>query len=62
MAAIVGLAFVIASAGLFWRVLPVNGKPHRLARMPVVESIMPIGVVAGFAVGVALMFASVSTR
>jgi len=60
MVVIVGLLFVAASFALLWRLLPVNGKIHRLADAPFLESIIPIGIVSGFAIGVALLFAGLT--
>jgi hypothetical protein len=62
MAALVGIAFMIASGAAFWRLLPTNGKVHRLATAPFIESIIPIGIVAGFAIGAALIFAGLTVR
>lgn len=60
MVVIVGLFFVAASGALLWRLLPVDGKIHRLAQAPFLESIIPIGIVSGFAVGVALILAGLT--
>jgi hypothetical protein len=60
MVALVGIVFIIASGTALWRLLPTDGKRHRLATAPFLESIIPIGIVAGFAVGVALVLAGVT--
>ena len=60
MIAIVGLIFIIVSVAVFWRLLPTDGKLHRLATAPFLESIIPICIVAGLAVGVALIFAGLT--
>ena len=60
MTAIVGIVFIVASCAVFWRLLPTNGKLHRLATAPFLESIIPISIVAGFAIGVALIFAGIT--
>lgn len=60
MTAIAGIVFIIASCAVLWRLLPTNGKVHRLATAPFLESIIPICIVAGFAIGVALVFAGVT--
>ena len=62
MTAIAGIVFMVASGALFWRLLPTDGKVHRLATAPFIESIIPLGIVAGFAVGAALVFAAVTIR
>jgi hypothetical protein len=60
MVAIIGIVFIIVSGASFWRLLPTNGKIHRLATAPFLESIIPICIVAGFAIGVALVFAGIT--
>jgi hypothetical protein len=57
MIAIIGIAFMAASVTVLWRLLPTEGKVHRLATAPFIESIVPIGIVAGLAIGAALVFA-----
>jgi hypothetical protein len=44
-----------ASIGSFWLLLPKGDQLHPLATMPVLESAIPIGIVAGAAIGVALI-------
>lgn len=53
---IVGLLIVVGSIGLLWVMLPTNGKLSRLATTPILESILPLVIVSGFAVGLALIF------
>jgi hypothetical protein len=60
MIAIIGLLFIVASAAAFWRLLPTDGKIHRLATTSFLESIIPICIVAGFAIGAALIFAGLT--
>ncbi len=43
-------------AGL-WILKPHNGQPHRLARTPILNSLLPIAIVAALAIGVALIIA-----
>jgi hypothetical protein len=62
MVATIGIAFMIASGVAPWGLLPANGQVHRLATTPFVESIIPLAIVAGFAVGTALVFAGVKLR
>lgn len=54
IAALIGVLIVAASIAVFLMLLPKNGKVYRLATAPVLESIIPLGIVAGFAVGTAL--------
>ena len=54
IAALIGVLIVAASIAVFLMLLPKNEKVHRLATAPVLESIIPLGIVAGFAVGTAL--------
>lgn len=56
MTAIVGFIVTGASGGLLWRMLPKNGKPHRFATAPILDSIIPVGIIGGLAVGVSLLF------
>jgi hypothetical protein len=60
MVAIIGILFIVVSCGALWRLLPTEGKVHRLATMPFLESIIPICIVGGFAVGAALVFAGLT--
>jgi hypothetical protein len=60
MVAIIGILFIVVSCGAFWRLLPTAGKVHRLATVPFLESIIPICIVGGFAVGAALVFAGLT--
>jgi hypothetical protein len=62
MISIVGIVIIAASGAALWRMLPTNAKVHRLATMPFVESVIPIGIVAGFAIGAALVFAGITVR
>jgi len=59
---LVGFAFIAVSAAGFWRMLPTDGKVHRLATVLFLESLLPLMIVAGFAIGAALVFAGVSIR
>jgi hypothetical protein len=53
---VVGIAMVTGAIGLLWVMLPKDGQPHRLATAPVLESVIPLTIVTGFAVGLALIF------
>jgi hypothetical protein len=46
-------------AGL-WYFMPRNGQVHRLAAMPLLDSLIPIGIVSALAIGVALVVAGVT--
>jgi len=41
-----------------WYFLPRNGKPHPLAKRPLLDSVIPICIVSGLGVGVALIVAA----
>ena len=51
---LIGVLIVAASIAAFLALLPKDGKVHRLATAPILESIIPLGIVAGLAVGTAL--------
>ena len=53
-----GLALVLVSALLFWRLLPRNGECHRLVQTMWAPYIS-IGFTAGFAFGIAMMVSGV---
>jgi hypothetical protein len=53
--ALVGIAIIVASATLLWWLLPRNGVLNRLATAPVLESVLPLSIVGGFAVGLCLV-------
>jgi len=52
---------IVASGGGagLWYLMPRNGEPHHLARTPVLDSLLPIAIVAAFAIGVALIVAGI---
>jgi hypothetical protein len=58
MLAILGLLVAGASAWAFWYLLPRNGQVHWMVTAPVLESILPLGLITGFALGVT-MFISI---
>ena len=60
MIVIVGIVFIAASVGALWRLLPSEGRLHPLATAPVLESVIPICIVGGFAIGMALIFAGLT--
>jgi hypothetical protein len=55
MLAILGLVIVAATILTFWRLLPKDGKIHPLATAPFLESIIPIGLIAGLSFGLVMM-------
>jgi hypothetical protein len=54
-----GLVVSGAGGAGLWILMPRNGQPHRLARTPMLDSLLPIAIVAALAVGVALIVAGV---
>ena len=56
---VAGLA--VAGAGGFgpWYFMPRHGQIHRLANVPFLDSLIPIGIVSAIAVGCALIVAGV---
>jgi hypothetical protein len=60
IAILLGL-IVLAGAGAgFWVLQPREGVVHPLVVMPVLESLVPLGIVAGFALGAAMILAGVT--
>lgn len=55
MLVFVGFIVIGAAVALLWWLLPSDGKVNRWAAMPVLESVFPLSIVAGLAVGLALM-------
>ena len=58
MLAFIGNIFIVAAVAGLWIMLPKNGRVHRLATVPVLEDIIPFGIVAGLFVGLVLIEAS----
>jgi hypothetical protein len=50
-----GAILLSVVAALFRRLLPQDGVPHRLAVMPYLQQLIPIGITCGFGVGVGLI-------
>ena len=48
--------FGAGSAGL-WYFMPRKGKVHPLTKRPILDSMIPIGIVTAFAIGVAMFVA-----
>lgn len=43
-----------------WYFRPRGGTPHPLVQMPLLDSVIPMSIVSGFGVGVALVVAAVA--
>ena len=55
ISALSGIAmFGMGGAGL-WYFMPTNGKPHPLAKVPLLDTLIPITIVAALAIGTALI-------
>ena len=52
-----GVALIVASGALLWYMKPRDGKAHRLATMPLLDSMIPITITCGAAFGVAMIVA-----
>jgi len=50
-----GTVLVLAASGAFWRLLPQNGVPHRLAVMPYLQVWIPIGLTSAIVIGAGLL-------
>lgn len=61
MLAILGIVIAGASAWTFWYLLPRDGKVHWVVTAPVIESILPLGLISGFALGVAMIMSIFTT-
>jgi hypothetical protein len=55
MLAILGLMIVAATVMVFWRLSPKDGKIHPLVTVPVLESLIPIGLITGLSFGLVMM-------
>ncbi len=55
LAALVGILMIGGSGWLLWALLPREGVLNRYATMPVLESLLPLAIVGGFAVGLSLI-------
>jgi hypothetical protein len=53
---LIGIAMLAAAIALLWVMLPKDGQLHRLATAPVLESVIPLTIVTGIAIGLALIF------
>ena len=58
MLALVGFLLIAVSAAGLWAMLPKGGKLVWAATAPVLEAVIPIALVAGFATGLIFVIAS----
>ena len=54
MGSMFGLVLVIVSVAVFWYFMPKRGRRNRLLDLPFVESLVPLAVVSGIALGVTM--------
>ena len=58
MISIISGAILAGGGGAgIWLLRPRNGQPHHLAKLPFLDSMIPIGIVAALAIGVAMIVA-----
>ncbi len=63
MISIISGAIVAGGGGAgLWYFMPHNGKPHRLTKMPLLDSLIPIAIVTALAIGVALIVAGIGIQ
>lgn len=55
-----GLVVGGAGGASLWYFMPHDGKTHPLAKMPLLDLLIPIGIVSALAIGVALIVAGVT--
>jgi hypothetical protein len=54
---VMGVILISACFSLLWFTLP-NRQLNRLATMPVMETVIPLGIIGGIAVGLGLIVAT----
>ena len=54
-----GLVLTGGGGASLWYLRPQSGQPHPLTRLPLLDSLIPIGIVAAFAIGIAMIVAGV---
>jgi hypothetical protein len=60
MFSIISGAIAIGGGGAgIWYLMPRHGQLHPLARAPFLDSLLPIGIVTAFALGLALIVAGI---
>jgi hypothetical protein len=57
-----GLVLTGGGGVSLWYLRPQGGQPHPWARIALLDSLIPIGVVAAFAIGVALIVSGVVAK
>ena len=58
MIKVVGAVLIVAAVAVLRALRPKDGRVHRLATAPVIEDIIPFGIVAGLALGLILILAT----
>ena len=58
---LIGIVMFVVSAVALWRMLPRNGKPHRLVTT-FMETYVAIAICAGLALGVALILSGIGNQ
>lgn len=53
----IGIILIVTALVLLRTMRPKNGKLHPLAAVPVLEDVIPFGIVAGLSVGLVLILA-----
>lgn len=59
MWALVGVILFCASVALLWFIRPKDGLEHKLLAMPVLQTAIPVGIVAGLAIGFTLLLSGI---
>jgi hypothetical protein len=54
--AVLGLLLFAGAVALFWALLPSRGQVNRWATMPILESVLPLLIIGGGAIGLSLIF------
>jgi hypothetical protein len=60
MSILSGFVVIGGSGAGLWYFMPRNGQVHRLARAPLLDSLIPIAIVGSLAIGVALIVAGIN--
>ena len=59
MEAAAGVILVLASAGVLWLFLPKRGQSHAMLRLPLMQSLVPLAIVSGLALGVTMAISGI---
>jgi hypothetical protein len=54
-----GVILVLASAAALWFFLPKRGQSNALLRLPLMQSLVPLAIVTGFALGVTMAISGI---